>query len=782
MKPSALAPTMTSKALSRITILLVRLLALLIMPLATMGQQSEDLDLDRFQIPAVKIDQPIQVDGLLDEQAWSTGTFSSQFTQYEPQELTSPTEKTDFRILYDDNNIYVGIHCFDSKPGNIVATEMRRDSDLEKNDRITLIFDTFHDHRNGFFFAFNPAGCRVDGLITDEGRDINRDWNAVWQVKTSTDQKGWHAEVKIPLRNLRFQEKEVQTWGFNLIRLIRRKNESVSWTPLLRDYGFFAMFKVSKMGQLTNLRGIKQRNMFQIKPYGLTRIEQDVEAEDVDFRGDAGLDMKYSLTSNLIADITVNTDFAQVEADEVQVNLSRFSLFFPEKREFFLEGAGIFRFGERSQRPGDFIPATLLFFSRRIGLAEGTPLPILGGAKITGKIGGTNIGLINMQVRRKDIVDDGETTIVPSTNFTTVRVKRDVLSKSSIGLIFLNKQVHVNKEIRTSVDNESDVFLSEDFENDYNRVLGFDANFSFFDNMKTGGYIARSYTPGIHKDDWSYYGYFDWRNDLFSVDLAHLSIQDNFNPEMGFLPREDIKKSKMSFGFSPRPKISFIRQMFIFNDNSWYHDQQNRLISRDNLLGFFNALETGGHFFIAYNRNREEVVEIDDFEIREDRFIPPAVYINQTVMGSVNTDPSRKLSGELTVVTGTFYSGNITSTNAKLVVTPNHHLSVETSLGLNRVTDLPVLGVDGEGRGSTDFYTTLVRSRWNLSLSPDLYTRALIQWNSDSEEFSVNFLFHWIYKPGSDFYVVYNEFWEGNHRLHIKNRALIIKMAHLFQL
>ncbi|MDZ7261480.1 MAG: carbohydrate binding family 9 domain-containing protein, partial [candidate division KSB1 bacterium] len=264
--------------------------------------------------------------------------------------------KTEVRVLYDRKNLYLGITCFDSQPEKIIATEMRRDSQLEKNDAITLIFDTFHDHRNCFFFSFNPLGARTDGIVTDEGRDINQDWDGVWYCATSIDHQGWYGEVAIPFRTFRFRKAEEQTWGFNVIRLIRRKNEVVSWTPLLRDYGFMPQFKISRIGHLTGLKGLQQRNTIQVNPYILGRMERDYYETQAKGTSDVGLDIKYSLSSNLIADLTVNTDFAQVEADEVQVNLTRFNLFFPEKRDFFLEGAGMFRFGERMPAMGPGSP------------------------------------------------------------------------------------------------------------------------------------------------------------------------------------------------------------------------------------------------------------------------------------------------------------------------------------------------------------------------------------------------------------------------------------------
>ncbi|MFQ6093107.1 MAG: DUF5916 domain-containing protein [bacterium] len=746
----------------------------------TFSQQKSDVRPEDYILRASEIALPIKIDGKLDDEAWSLAAPADDFAQYEPFEGKVPSEKTEVRVVYDRNNLYLGITCFDSLPDKIVATEMRRDSRLEKNDRVTLIFDTFHDHRNCFFFSFNPLGARVDGIVTDEGRDINRDWDGVWYCATSIDDRGWCAELAIPFRTLRFQQTEEQTWGFNVVRLIRRKNEMVSWTPLLRDYGFMASFKISRIGHLTGLKGLRQRNTIQVKPYLLGSAERDYREGQAKGDGDVGFDLKYSLSSNLIADVTINTDFAQVEADEVQVNLSRFSLFFPETRDLFLEGAGIFRLGERRPGPGGGTPSTILFFSRRIGLAEDTPLPILGGLKMTGKIGGYHLGLLNLQVRRTDVNDDNETIIVPASNFTALRLKRDILEKSTVGMILLNKQVNINSSITNRISASSSIDLSSDYEHRYNRVLGLDANFAFLKNLNTGGFVAKSYTPGLNHKDWSHYGYFDWRSDLWNINLTHLNIEDNFNPEMGFVPRADTKKTQVNFGFSPRPNIPFIRKTFFFTDNAWYHNQHRALVTKDNMIGIFNLLENGGYFFVGQNWNFERIIEENEFEIREEQFIIPDNYRSKAFVAGVQTDRSRTLAGEVIAVRSDFYDGKITALEGELSFTPDPHLSIETSFEYNRVTDLPVLS--SKQKESIDFTTTLIRSRLNYSFSPDLYTRALVQWNSDTEEFSVNFLLNWIYQPGSDVYVVYNEFWEGNSRLKARDRVVIVKLAHLFQL
>lgn len=737
---------------------------------------------ESLQIRAVAISQAIKIDGKLDDPVWQTAIPNAFFTQFEPEANQAPSEATELRMLYDRHNLYVGVACFDRASDQIVATEMRRDGDLEKNDFVALIFDTFHDHRNGFFFTVNALGARADGLITDEGRDVNDDWNGVWRCATHIDSLGWFAEVVLPFRTLRFHAAAEQTWGFNLYRLIRRKNEFISWTPLSRDYGFAAPFKISCFGHITGLQGLEQKNTLQFKPYSLGKVERDYQTPHTRGSGALGVDLKYGLAANLIADLTVNTDFAQVEVDEVQVNLSRFSLFFPEKRDFFLEGAGTFYFGEPASGPGDFMSPTILFFSRRIGLAEETALPILGGLKLTGKVGNYGLGLLNMQVRPKDVVDTGDTLVVPATNFTAFRLKRDVLEKSNIGLIFLNKEVALDADLQHRISTRPHTYLSEDYVHRFNRVLGVDANLALLKNINTGGYVAKSFTPGLVGRDWSYLGYFKWDNDLWHASLRHLNIDDNFNPEMGFMPREDIKKSQLNLGFSPRPGIPFIRQTYFFADNFWFHNQQKTLISRDNMLGIFNQLNNGGYVLSGYDWNFERVVDRDEFEIRDGKFILPGLYHSQTLILEAESDRSRKIAVEFNLMRAGFYGGKLTSWRGEVAFTATRHLSVETQLELNFVTDLAVLDWATQQNQVIDFNTTLVRTRLSYSFSPDLYARTLIQWNSDDAEMSANFLFNWIYRPGCDFYLVYHEFWEKFAQLQARDRRLVLKLSHLLQL
>jgi hypothetical protein len=565
------------------------------------------------------------------------------------------------------------------------------------------------------------------------------------------------------------------------MRIIRRRNELDFWAPVRRDYGIEPWMKVSMIGHIDGLENLKQQRNLHFKPYISGQIKGDYEEEKTEFSPQAGLDLKYGISSNLTLDITLNTDFAQIEADQYQVNLNRFDLFFPEKRDFFLEGAGIFHFGERISPYGE-PPSTILFFSRKIGLAEGEALPILGGLKLTGKSGRSNLGFLNMHVNEKEIKDEDETYIVPQTNFTVIRFKRDILEKSNLGIILLNKQVEITTSQKKKVGQNPLTYFSEDYEKSYNRVLGVDANFSFFTSFNFGGFVAKSYTPDVEKDDWAKSIYTEWRNDLFSLDLSFTDIQDNFCSEMGFIMREDIKKSKINLGYSPRPKLKLIRQLFFFSHNEYYTDQSNSMVTRGNFIGVFSELENGGYLVLGFAKGFEWLKPGDDFDIREDRWVEKGVYRGEGLFMELGTDQSRMISFSMNLNGGDFFDGKILSVNLGNKFTPTHKLSFSSFFNFNRITELPIYNSAEDRKEKIDFETQILGSRVTYSVSPRLFFRGFLQWNSDDEEFSGNLLLNYIYKLGSDFYLVYNELWEKGGGMKIKDRIFLVKVAHLFHL
>src|SRR5215813_9573874 len=385
------------------------------------------------RIRVLHITEPIKIDGRLDEPAWSQAEVARDFRQQEPSEGEPATEKTEVRLLFDDKNLYVGVHAFDSEPSRINSRELVRDATFSNDDKVEILLDTYHDRRNAYRFAVNPLGTQQDALITDEGRDINLSWDAPWISAGQIDKTGWIVEIAIPLTTLRFTE-GVDTWGLNFARMIRRKNEETLWTSWQRSFG---LERVSQAGELVGVNEIKRRRLLEVKPYASGGWREGVPligepGFDAGMQAKAGLEVaKIGITPSLTAEFTANPDFGQAEVDTQIVNLTRFSVFFPEKRDFFLENAGIFLFG----RAG----ANQLFFTRRIGLTDdGAPVPIDYGTKITGKIGRYNVGFLQVQTRK--LGEEFSPFGVPRQQFTVARVKRDILERSYIGAMFVNRQ------------------------------------------------------------------------------------------------------------------------------------------------------------------------------------------------------------------------------------------------------------------------------------------------------------------------------------------------------
>ncbi|MCP4727971.1 MAG: carbohydrate binding family 9 domain-containing protein, partial [bacterium] len=427
------------------------------------------------KITAVSTDERIILDGNLTEPAWETALPITGFTQRELQEGENATEKTEVRVIYDDENIYVGVVCYDSEPDKIINKELKRDGSIDADDNIAIVLDTYRDFRGGFYFETNPNGARGDGLITNQ-EHINKDWNGVWDVGATISDYGWSVEIIIPIKTLRFPNKEESVWGFNVRRKIKRKEEEVLWLSWRRNNG---LMQLSEAGLLTGLNNIKMRQKIELKPYALGGSEKTITSSSNSF--EYGLDAKYPISSNLVLDLTANTDFAQVEADRNQINLTRFSIKYPEKREFFLEGSDIFKFGLKQAD---------VFYTRRIGITpDRKQVPILGGARLSGKIGDYRIGMLNMQTDRKNGT--------PSTNYSVLSIKKDVLEKSSIGFMATN--------------------LYSDGGHD-NQALGVDflyntSSFRGNNNIIAGAAVSGTLTDGKGKDNIAGTVFFDYPND-----------------------------------------------------------------------------------------------------------------------------------------------------------------------------------------------------------------------------------------------------------------------------
>ena len=698
-------------------------------------------------VQAVRIPAAVVLDGDLNDEFWHKARVIDAFTQREPHEGRPASERTAVRVVYDDDTLFVGVMCFDENPDLIVADEMRRDAELKDNDFIEIILDPFLSRRNGFYFAVNPLGARRDALIRDDGANINWDWDGIWDAEVRRTQQGWSAEIAVPFATLRFKQEEEQIWGINFGRHIARKREEVYWTPILRDYGREGQYKISYFGRMTGLRDLKPGQCFQIMPYLIGGGEKPESGEPFRETGDVGLDLKARVTSNLTADVTWNTDFAQVEADQEKFNLTRFNLFFPEKRSFFLEGADIFRMGERFRKRET---PTLLFFSRTIGLSDdGMEIPIIGGARVTGKVGPYDLGVMDLVTDRAAYTEDEERIQIEKSNYAVMRLKRDLFRKSTIGVMVLSKD---------SIDSSL-----------ANRAGGIDFNLAFGNNFKSGGYIAKTATSELKGRDWS--GYLDliWENDHFQVDLSYLDVGENFNSEMGFINRTDIRKFRSNISLRPRPHILNLRKSYFYNKLIYVENHNGQVESRLVQFGNHNRFQDGSSFTLSLNRNYEYL--FDPFEIKTGVFIPVGGYAFNDFSSTYESDKSRRFSCRGEVKTGQFYSGKLFQLNGSGILKLSRSFNLEFILSRNRF-DLDA----NDGR----FTAVIAAARIVYAFSPDLYAKTYVQWNSDESLFKSNFLVRWIYKPGANLYFIYNETHEVGSQGFLQDRMVMLKVSFLF--
>lgn len=681
--------------------------------------------------------EDITVDGFLNESAWETADAITDFTQRELHEGEKPTEKTRVRLLYNDDNLYVGVWCYDSNPNEIIASGLERDFSYWLDDNFEIILDTYLDKRNGYLFITNPNGARFDALVTDEGNGINTNWNGIWDVRSTITNEGWFAEIIIPFTTLRFYNNDIQIWGVNFERNIRRKREQLLWKAWLRNY---ELERLSQAGELHGIQNIKNKILIELKPFAVGGIQKGFEPYNFGNTTTTkiGLDAKYSITSSLTVDATINTDFAQVEADQERINLTRFPLFFPEKREFFLEGAGIFT----TQFGGMIYP----FYSRRIGLNSARQLiPIYGGLRLGGTENKSNIGLLTMQTAEKY----GE----PTTNYTVARLKQNVLESSYIGFMATNKQNSFT----------------------YNRFLGVDGlwtSSNIFGNntLVIGGALGAVLSPSIKSNNFAYRFYADYPNDLIDHFIGITSAQENFNPEMGFLSRKDFNKFSWALRLQPRPNISFIQYLqFKPFELDYYYDNQGVLQSlyyEGRPLGFSTV---SGEFF-EFNIQRSADRVNEDFDIFDDIIIPSGLYWWTNYEIQFETNSSRPISGALFYRWGDFYNGKRDIISLELAGKLNKHLQIAADYTRNYII-LP------NGRFTTHELSSTINYNFSTTLSSSLFA----QWNNEDKEVNFNLRIHWIPSLGSEIYFVYNELFDAKER-NIQPMVMVFQLKGVYYL
>jgi hypothetical protein len=707
----------------------------------------------RATLRAVRVVEPIRLDGVLDEALYRDVLPISDFIQMEPQPGAPATERTETWIAFDEDNVYISFRNWDSQMDQVVATDMRRDSNAvwQGNDIVSFSFDTFFDRRNAYGFTVNPLGSKSDGQLVNE-RQYSQDWNPVWDVKTGRFDGGWTVEAALPFKSIRYGAGTTQVWGFNAMRVKRAKNEvsTVTRVPPARGQGGFR--QPSFAATLVGIEAPRAGLNLDVKPYVISSLTTDRTASTPisnDPSGDVGLDVKYAVTEGLAADLTINTDFAQVEADEQQVNLTRFSLFFPEKREFFLENQGTFTFGgvntggnnNRNQT------APVLFYSRRIGLNQGRVVPLEVGGRLTGRAGRYTIGVIGTRTGEE------VASASPANTFTVVRLKRDILARSSVGLIATGRARAMGGV-------------------GSNLAYGLDATFAFYDNLSINTFWAKTETDGLRGNDTSYRAQLDYNGDRYGVQLEQVAIGEHFNPEVGFVRRPDMRRSHAQLRFSPRPSRMPSIRRFRYQVGSTYVENGRRLVeSREHEGRFQIEFQNGDEFTATYT----DIYELlpSPFPIADGIVLPAGGYDYRNGQVGFELGRQRRVSGQLSLEYGTFYNGRRTGfTVSQGRVSLTNPLSVEPTYSLNKVE-----------LEQGDFTTNLFGARVTYTMTPLMFMSALIQYNSAAGSISTNARLRWEYRPGSELFVVYND--ERNTLTPgfptLDNRAFIVKVNRLFR-
>ena len=715
---------------------------------------------------AQRTEEPVKLDGFLNDAAWKAATPLTDFTQRELREGEAPTEKTEVTVLYDDKYLYIGIACYDSEPDKIVRKELMWDGDLISDDMFCVALDTFNDQRSGFIFSTNPNGAMYDALIKSV-EEVNEDWDGIWEAKGRVTDYGWTAEMVIPFTTLRFPKSDVQEWGINFMRMIRRKNEQVLWSAWGRDDG---ILQIAKAGKLTGLKGITRGKSTEVKPYLLGALEKDNgDALDKTFK--YGLDVKYPLTSDLTIDLTTRTDFAQVESDKERINISRYSMQYPEKRDFFLEGAEIYDFSQSSSGHD----GVKLFYSRRIGITpdpDRQEVPIIGGAKLSGKAGRYNIGVMSMQTEETFVTDDdGNRNKYPSTNYTAFRVKRDLFSQSYIGFLLTSVNRAEKPDNPLTGTEETDRFMNRQSNNV--AAVDFAYNSTTFlgdKNFTVQGYMAASQTPDL--DDGNVAGRLsvDYPNDLVDVYMAYHSIGSNFNPELGFLRRHGVQEYSSAMTWMPRFNIPFIKKLSLQPYSiSYLTDLSTRMVERTfeiRPLGF--EMENGDEFTVERHWHYDYVDY--EYDVFDDITMEVGGYTFAHWFLRYETVKSRPLSLDLMYSYGGYMSGKRRYYGAELTYKVNRYLSL--------VPDMTIYDVQLSDRRFIARNATL---RVQTNLTTRLTSSTFIQWDNESHEAAMNFRIHYIPKIGSDLYLAYNQFWDEADDYRTLYNSGIVKVDYMFR-
>ncbi|MHB1193516.1 MAG: carbohydrate binding family 9 domain-containing protein [Longimicrobiales bacterium] len=664
----------------------------------------------------------ITIDGIPDEAAWSGAEPITDFVQSMPQTGMPASEKTVVRVMYDAERIYISVVCYDSDMSSLIVPSLEQDFETHDSDVLGIVLDTYMDRRNAFMFLINPGGAIKDVQAFDNSRNLNIPWEGVLDYGVAVLDSAWTVEVAIPFTTLRFAEVPgEQSWGANFSRRIRRKNEDAFWSPLARRE---LLHKMSRAGTLHGLQDLRGGRNISVKPYftASDASESLTTSGAGDSGFDGGFDVKWGVTPRMTADATFHTDFSQVEVDQERVNLTRFSLFFPEKRDFFLENAGTFTFGdvtERNVRMGSSLSDFTLFHSRRIGLdAGGLPIPILGGSRLTGQAGAWNVGLLEMQTR--------SARGSAAENFAVARVRRNVLGESDVGAVFVNRQ-------------------ATDGSGTFNRSYGVDANLHFMGRLLINTYLAgTAQSEAATGDAWAGRMAVAWRDKLWDVSTFVKQVGEAFDPGVGFVRRTGVRQTYATVGAHPVPTLPKIQEMNPYGEVSYITDPSGLLLNRDATAGLSIAFGDGGSFATSYTDRFERLDQ--EFKVRTGVVVPTGDYGFHESTVSYKSSAGRPFSASASLTTGGYYDGDRTSVGLGALWRPSRHLGFDLFVDRNDIT-LP----------DASFTADVYGGRINWALSTRFFTTAFVQYNAETDEVFSNVRVNFIHAPLSDIFLVYTE-------------------------
>jgi len=666
---------------------------------------------------AVRVSRKPALDGTLNDPLWQRAKPIAGFRQREPNTGEPATKKTEIRILYTRTAVYFGIHCYDSQPSRIVASELRRDADQSLDDHFEILIDETHDRRDGYVFEINPLGTQNDGLIVNEqgpggpyGRELEFDsgWDGVWTSQARIGADGWTATVGIPFSTLNFTKSTDVVWGLNFVRFIRSKNEETLWSAYQRTFG---ITKVSQAGELRGITDIGSGRLFVVKPYALASYDR-LSGQPLKTPFTGGVDIKYGLRSDMVLNLTANTDFADADVDLQQFNLTPFKIFIPEKRQFFLENAGIFNFdiGDKDQ----------LFFTRQIGIdsVTGQQVPINGGAKLTGSLGGFQLGVLEVETR-----PSGSN---PYGNYAVVRVKRSLFGDSYIGVMGIDKR-------------------SGSTLDPYNQTGGIDTRLVFFKNLFVDAHLAGTRSPGNPSGSSDVGASLSYKSNWLDGTFERRKIGPNFNPEAGFIERTDSNETLGVLTMKVRPGAGNIREMQFEGQILHAPDTLNR-VSTQEWFGTFRIMLNNG----AYADN--DIMDVTTqrlatpLRIYKDVIVPAGVYHFSRHQVSLNSPPDHRVTFNLYDQFGGYYGGTLNVSRVSATYRPNPQLSFAVSQTWNRFR-LPV----------ANFSVDLASLQTSYSFSRFLTLSSVIQMNTaNNQALSANFRLRYNYRPDSDLYIIYN--------------------------